>query len=145
MVLNCTVPAVGAGAGKPIQIALNGDFVIRLAPPLKPLAESNTANNRLRAVEFRVSRGVMIAHSVFFRDLFRVQPTLTIISIDDNPSGIKTALELWLRAIHNGADSLLPSLQAEHSRHVWNAMAVGVSYASRTDTRLRHMLIVPLS
>lgn len=124
MVPSCTVPAVAAGAGIAIPIVHNGDFVIRLAYPMTPLAESSSVNSARRSVEFLVSRGIMITHSVFFRDLFHVQPTLTIVCID-NPDCMKSALEIWLRAIHGSTET---SVKAHHSKHVWAAIAVGEKF-----------------
>jgi hypothetical protein len=131
MIPNCTVPTVGAGAGREFTIAPAGDFVIRLTPPAaKPLAESsvNKPVARSRIFEFRVSRGILIAHSAFFQDLFRVQPSLSIVSIENH--SISHGLEIWLRAIHNGADihASFPSLRARHSERVWTTIAVGQQF-----------------
>ncbi|KAF2793582.1 hypothetical protein K505DRAFT_217451, partial [Melanomma pulvis-pyrius CBS 109.77] len=42
--------------------------------------------------------------------------------------GISRSLEVWLRAIHNGAGSIPSSLSAHHSEGVWNAIAVGQQF-----------------
>lgn len=128
MVSGCIIPNIDAGSGRETTIVNHGDFVIRLTPVTKPLVESsvNKSAGRSRAFEFRVSRGVLISHSAFFQDMFRVQPTLTIVSIENN--GISRGLEVWLRAIHNGAGNIPSSLSAHHSEGVWNAIAVGQQF-----------------
>jgi hypothetical protein len=132
MVPNCTIPTVGAGVGREFTIAPDGDFVIRLTPPVtKPIAESpvNKPVARPRIFEFRVSRGILITHSAFFQHLFHVQPTLSIVSFENN--NISRSLEIWLRAIHNDADNIhsaFRSLRARHSEQVWITIAVGQQF-----------------
>jgi hypothetical protein len=132
MVPNCTVPTAGAGAGREITIAPDGDFVIRLTPPVvKPLAKFsvNKPVARPRIFEFRVSQGILTTHSAFFQDLFRVQSTLSIVSIENH--NISHGLEIWLRAIHNGANDIyasFPYLRARHSERVWTTIDVGQQF-----------------
>ncbi|KAF2117789.1 hypothetical protein BDV96DRAFT_403048 [Lophiotrema nucula] len=110
-----------------IPIARGGDFLVRIAPPVRPLAPSAAQNGpRSRPVlELRVSKNVLASNSAYFQGILGLQPGLSMVTIDDNGSN-RHALELWLRAAHQA--EVPKMLKAVHSRHVWNTVAVGKLY-----------------
>jgi hypothetical protein len=118
--------AVSGIAGRSVPIASGGDFVVRLAPPKQPLDGSTIDKNLPLAIDFRVSRDVMVAHSDAVRELLRLRPHMSCIAVENNSSyGISYAVEIWLWSIHGNYEDLPPSLKAFHYVRVWNVIAIG--------------------
>lgn len=51
-----------------------------------------------------------------------------MINFESKCSGFGYALEIWLRAIHNGVNSLPENLKATHMERAWVAIGVGESF-----------------
>ncbi|KAF2690775.1 hypothetical protein K458DRAFT_382353 [Lentithecium fluviatile CBS 122367] len=113
-----------------ITIANDSDFTIQLTPPAKPLVEkaTNPQPKRARIVQFRCSRAVLNEHSTFLSGLFRSRPDLTIVTFENKGTGYGYALEVWLRCLHNGANTLPHNLKATHTERAWVAIGVGEQF-----------------
>lgn len=134
-------------ASSPLHISVvpNSDFVIQLALAVEALA--NATKRAPRLVRFGVSRTVLQEHSAFFQtmlsgrpNLVRLAPTLRALdhanidqpevnfTFENKGSGFGYALEVWLRAIHNGAHTIPNNLKATRMEQAWVAIGVGEQF-----------------
>ncbi|KAF2642281.1 hypothetical protein P280DRAFT_478423 [Massarina eburnea CBS 473.64] len=116
-----------------IEVVADGDFLIQLTPEAKaPLAEKvgNAQPNpkRARIVQFHVSKAVLIKCSPYFQQLLRTRPDLPSAVFENKGIGFGYAVEVWLRAIHNGCSSFPPNLKATHTERAWVAIGVGEQF-----------------
>ncbi|KAF1973179.1 hypothetical protein BU23DRAFT_139582 [Bimuria novae-zelandiae CBS 107.79] len=133
---NASAPAAATAkpklAGGPLQIVVvpNSDFVVQLTPAAKPLVEkpANAAAQRARVVQFRVSRAVLQENSSFFQTILGSRPNLADITFENKGGGFGHALEIWLRAIHNGPHTLPNNLKATRMERAWVAIGVGEQF-----------------
>ncbi|KAL5397809.1 hypothetical protein PMIN03_008740 [Paraphaeosphaeria minitans] len=119
-----------AGGSLQITVVADGDFVIQLTPAAKPLAEKtiNATPKRTRVVQFRVSRTVLNKSSSFFQTILGNRPNLANVTFENKGNGFGYALEIWLRALHNGAHTLPNNLKATHIERAWVAIGVGEQF-----------------
>lgn len=143
---DCAPATPVAGGSLQITVVANSDFVIQLTPAAKPLAEkaTNATPKRARVVLFRVSRDVLIKSSTFFHTILGSRPTLVStmgprmskaadtekanVTFENKGNGFGYALEIWLRALHNGAHTLPNNLKATHIERAWVAIGVGEQF-----------------
>ncbi|KAL1612493.1 hypothetical protein SLS60_000720 [Paraconiothyrium brasiliense] len=129
-VSTCAPATPVAGGSLQITVVADSDFVIQLTPAAKPLAEksTNAAPKRTRMVQFRVLRAVLQQHSAFFQSILGSRPNLANVTFENKGNGFGYALEIWLRALHNGAHTLPNNLKATHIERAWVAIGVGEQF-----------------
>jgi hypothetical protein len=52
----------------------------------------------------------------------------TIVTFENQGTGFGYALEVWLRAIHNGPNTLPANLKATHTERAWVAIGIGEQF-----------------